>query len=102
MATGRLAGTGLKLKGKLTLEIDREIDPSFLASLLQGNSSTSSFTPAQTPSSSLESLLPLFPQSYLSNGQQVKGGSRKFNYRSPDIYPTSAGMVNKGEATTLY
>ena len=102
MATGRLAGTGIKLKGKLTFEVDREIDPSLLASLLQNNPSTLNSVPSQNATSSLESLLPLFPQSYLSSGQQVKGKSRKLNYQSPDIYPTSAGMINKGEAGTIY
>ena len=94
---GRLAGTGIKLKGKLTLEFDKDIDPSQFASLLgQGVNQVGQ-------SSSLDSRFPLFPQSYLSSHSGVNGGrGHKFNYRSPDVYPTAAGMVNKGESVTVY
>ena len=91
---GRLAGTGVKLRGKLTLEFDKEVDLESLLPLL----SQSQPQPQQT---GLESLSPLFPQPYLSSPSQ-KGRSKKFNYQSPDRYPVSGGLINKGEGVTLY
>ena len=100
---GRLAG--IKLKGKLTLEIDKEVDWPLLAVLLQDGCSsstpTSNSASSPSPTSSLESLLPLFPQAYLPSPSQ-KGRSKKFNYQSPDRYPVSGGLINKGEGVTLY
>ena len=97
---GRLAG-GVKLKGKLTLEFDKELDLESLLPLLTQSQPQPFPTPqAQT---SLESLLPLFPQPYLlPPSERSRGRSRKFDYQSPDKYPVSGGLINKGEGVSVY
>lgn len=96
---GRLAGTGVKLKGKLTLEFDKDVD---LESLLPLLTSQPNSPPIPAPTN-LESLLPLFPQPYLSSPSSTgQRQNRKFNYQSPDRYPVSGGLINKGEGVSQY
>ncbi len=92
---GRLAGTGIKLKGTLTLEFDKDVDVNQLIPLLSQFQSQ-----PQPQSSNLESLLPLFPQPYLSSPSEKRGN--KIGYQSPDRYPVSGGLFNKGEGVTAY
>ena len=78
----RVAGSGIRIKGKLTLEVDHEIDPQLLATLLQSNQQSQNQFLTQPQSGAI-------PPAMLSSP-----GSSAQKLSNPNVYPVSGGLMS--------
>ena len=83
----RVAGSGIRIKGKLTLEVDQEVDPQLLATLFQSNQSSQEMPPFLSQPQSGAT-----PPALLSSART--SGQKRSN---PNVYPVSGGLMSYSE-----